>query len=70
MKLTLLLLPAALVIYPFWRICVRAGFPGWIALLIVVPLVNLGLLYFLAFADWPSLRGGARIERVDRDASE
>ncbi len=57
-------------IYPFWRICVRAGFPGWIALLIVVPLVNLGLLYFLAFAHWPSLRGVARIERVDRDASE
>lgn len=57
-------------IYPFWRICVRAGFHGWIALLIVVPLVNLGLLYFLALADWPALRGVARVEWVDRDACE
>ncbi|MFE8071024.1 hypothetical protein QQM79_08185 [Marinobacteraceae bacterium S3BR75-40.1] len=44
----------ALVVVPFWRICQRAGFSGWLSLLILVPLLNIGLLYFLAFAEWPA----------------
>lgn len=58
------LLVALLVVYPFWRIFARAGFPGWLAVGMVLPVVNLALLYFLAFAQWPALRGVARIERV------
>lgn len=53
-----MLVMAAIVIVPVWRICQRAGYPGWISLLVLVPLVNLGLLYFLAFADWPAKRAG------------
>lgn len=45
-----------IVVVPFWRICMKAGYTCWLALLIFVPLANLGLLYFLAFANWPSLR--------------
>jgi hypothetical protein len=45
-----------LVVWPAWRICSKAGFPGALSLLIVVPLANLFLLFFLAFADWPALR--------------
>jgi len=41
---------------PFWKICSKAGFPGWISLAILVPLLNIGLLFFLAFAEWPALR--------------
>jgi hypothetical protein len=33
-----------LVIWPAWRICSRAGFPGVMGLLIVVPLLNPVLL--------------------------
>ena len=44
---------AILVIVPVWRICTKAGFSGWLALLSVVPIANLLLLYFLAFAQWP-----------------
>jgi hypothetical protein len=43
-------------VWPAWRICSKAGFPGPLGLLIVVPLLNLALLFFLAFAEWPSLR--------------
>ncbi len=47
---------ALIVIVPFWRICRKAGFPGWLSVLILIPLVNIAFLYFLAFARWPSHR--------------
>jgi hypothetical protein len=40
-------------VLPFWRICSKAGYPGALALLILVPVANLGLLFFLAFGRWP-----------------
>ncbi len=46
----------AVILVPCWRISVKAGFPGWLAILAVIPVVNLGYLYFLAFARWPALR--------------
>ena len=51
-----MLVLAILLVIPFWRICERAGFPGIVALLIFVPLVNMVFLYWLAFAEWPSQR--------------
>jgi len=42
---------AALVVIPMWRICDRLGFPAILSLLILVPLLNLGLLYFIAFSE-------------------
>jgi hypothetical protein len=53
----LLLIMSGVLVIPFWRIFAKAGYPGALALLMMIPLVNLVLLYFLAFADWPSLRG-------------
>jgi len=47
---------AALIIVPFWFIFKKAGYPQWLGLLMVVPMVNLVMLYILAFSDWPSLR--------------
>ena len=44
---------AALLVLPFWRICTKAGFPGIVALLVLVPLVNVMFIYWLAFVDWP-----------------
>ena len=43
------------VILPFWFIFPKAGFPKWLTLLMLVPLINVILLYFLAFAKWPSV---------------
>jgi hypothetical protein len=44
------------IVWPAWRICSRAGFPGAMGLLIMIPPLNLVLLYVLAFAEWPALR--------------
>lgn len=54
----MMLVMAAVVIVPFWFIFAKAGFSQWLALLILVPLVNVILLYYLAFAKWPSLGRG------------
>ena len=45
----------AVVIFPFWSIFPKAGYSKWLSLLMAIPLVNVFLLYFLAFAKWPSL---------------
>lgn len=43
-------LPVLLV--PYWRIFSKAGFSGWLSILMIVPLVNLVVLYYVAFTDW------------------
>ena len=43
----------ALTIWPFWRIFSKAGFSGWLSLLTLIPLVNIAVLLYLAFAEWP-----------------
>jgi len=42
-------------VWPATRICRRAGFSPWLGVLIVVPLANLLLLWFVAFSPWPAL---------------
>jgi hypothetical protein len=54
-EMLVLLLSGVLVVWPFWRIFSKAGFPGWLAIGMLVPLVNLYLLFYLAFAEWPTL---------------
>jgi len=53
------LIVAAIAVVPFWRLCARVGYSPWLSLLIVVPLVNLGFIYYLAFSEWPSSKGAA-----------
>lgn len=45
-----MLVMAVVVVIPVWRICQRTGGPGWMGVLILIPFVNLLLLYFLAFS--------------------
>jgi uncharacterized membrane protein YhaH (DUF805 family) len=47
------LIVLVLVIVPLWRICTRAGFSGWWSLLVMVPLLNLIMLWVFAYAKWP-----------------
>jgi hypothetical protein len=42
----------AIVIVPFWQIFKKAGMSGAMSLLMAIPLVNLVMLYVLAFSDW------------------
>jgi hypothetical protein len=41
-----------LLLPPFWVIFKKAGFQAILSVLMVVPLVNLILLYFVAFSEW------------------
>ena len=45
---------------PYWRIFGKAGFPPALSLLMIVPLVNLVMIYYLAFAEWPGLKQGQK----------
>ena len=46
-----LLIFAALVIVPFWRLLPKFGMPSWLAVLTVFPLFALILLWVMAFRD-------------------
>ena len=46
---------AAVIVVPFYQLWKRTGHNGWIALLMLIPLVNLIMLYVLAFKQWPAL---------------
>ncbi len=56
-------LPELLVIFvlffaivPFWKIFSRAGYPGIMSLTMFVPGLNVIMLFFLGFAEWPVLK--------------
>ncbi len=38
-------------VIPFWKICTKAGFPGALSLLMLVPVANIILPFYIAFAD-------------------
>ena len=53
-----------ILVVPLWpaaRICARMGFSPWLGLLAIVPVGNLVLLWFVAYAPWPA--------EADRSAS-
>jgi heme/copper-type cytochrome/quinol oxidase subunit 4 len=54
--LVMFLIMAVLIILPFWFIFSKAGHSKWLSLLMVVPVVNIVMLYFLAFSTWPNQR--------------
>ena len=47
---------ALLTVIPFWKICAKAGFPGALSLLMLVPIANIILPFYIAFAEWPVLK--------------
>jgi len=51
---------AAIVVVPVWKILQRLGYSPYLSLLMLLPFLNIGLLYYIAFTDWP----------VEKDAGE
>lgn len=45
----------ALTVFVFYRVLSKAGYNGWLALLVLVPFGMFGLMLYLAFADWPAI---------------
>ncbi len=52
-SLLMMVVYMAIVVVPFYQIWKRTGHNGWIALLMLVPLVNIVMLYVIAFKQWP-----------------
>ncbi len=58
--LVALLLP----VIAFWKICAKAGFPGPLSLLMLVPFVNIIFPLYIAFTEWPALRDQAALQNA------
>jgi len=52
----LILLFVIIIVIPFWKIFTKAGYPGVLSLVMFVPLVNIILIYYFAFAKWPAIK--------------
>ena len=42
-----------LLFYPFWKIVTKAGYPGVMCLLFLIPVVNFIFLWVAALSEWP-----------------
>ena len=49
-------LGALFTVVPYWFIFKKAGFHPVLSLLMLIPLADIVMKFFLAFADWPSLK--------------
>lgn len=56
-ELVVVLVVFVLVVYPAARICRKAGYSSWWGVLYILPIANVVWVWYLAFADWPALRG-------------
>lgn len=63
-ELFVFLIATAGLLLPFWRIFQKAGYTGVLSLLMLVPLANIFMLYFLAFSNWPIERELNNCRRV------
>jgi len=53
----------------YWRIFVRVGYAGVLGLLMFVPVVNLVMLYILAFHEWPIYKELHELRHKERSNS-
>jgi len=58
-ELCVIAVVAAATIVPFWRIFGKLGFSKWPSLLMLVPIANVVVSYYVAFAE-PNKRLGVR----------
>ncbi len=50
-----------LMLVVWWKIFAKAGHPGWLGLLMVIPIANIVVILMLAFGEWPIHR---ELERI------
>ena len=66
MEQLLILLLAGFFVYCWMRLVGKTGNSQWLGLLIMIPVVNLALVIWLAFSDWPVHR---RLRDQDSDTA-
>lgn len=45
----------ALIVLIYGRILIKAGYSRWLSLVLLVPLINLIMIWVFAFSKWPNL---------------
>lgn len=58
----LIVIIAILIVIPYRIVWSKAGFPANYGFIMLIPLVNVGMLWYLAVADWPSLKSPQQTE--------
>ena len=62
-ELIIIVIIGITVILPYWKIFSKAGFSGLLSLTLIVPIVNVVMLFYLAFAEWPIHRELNRVKQ-------
>jgi uncharacterized membrane protein YhaH (DUF805 family) len=62
----MILISLALTLIIWWRIFSKAGWSGALSLLMLVPFVNLIMMFYVAFATWPIQRELEALKRGQR----
>ena len=52
-EFVIFVLVVLIAIVPYWKIFSKAGYSGALSLLLFVPLLNIILLFWFAFTEWP-----------------
>ncbi len=53
--LIIIVIPVA-ICFPIWKIIAKAGYPGIFSLCIFIPIINIVMLYWFSFSEWPTLK--------------
>lgn len=53
-EIFVLLVLIVICVVPFWKIFKKAGFAPALSLLMIIPLINFVMIFYLAFAEWPT----------------
>jgi hypothetical protein len=62
--IVLLVVTYVVLAFAFWQFLSKAGLTPVTALLMLVPVVNLGVALWAAFTEWPALREVARLKEL------
>ncbi|TAM56525.1 MAG: hypothetical protein EPN53_01650 [Acidobacteria bacterium] len=57
------------ILLPACRICIKAGYPSWVGVFALVPGLNLVLLWFVAFSEWPLEKRVAALQATPTPAT-
>lgn len=58
-----------LFVIPFWKIFSKAGYPGIMSIVMLVPVLNILMLFFLGFSNWPVLKELSTLRRKSQSTS-
>jgi hypothetical protein len=62
--IALLVLTYVVLAFAFWKFLSKAGLTPAVALLMLVPVVNLGVALWAALTEWPALREVSRLKEL------